>query len=515
MSSYRCGLQVNRSTIITDDSPYRSRAKLMSCMIDPDMASPKESVLSNETVTDEIQETLEAEKDAKTILQQIPEDSQEGEGLMEWIFDLPITQKITSKVKEKVKGTILKKGRSIGESLLAKASNLFPSSDENAADVFPGEFHAIVKLPNGKYGRASYSGPGTRIVERLKRGDKPRVLSDKVSQAHDIRYALATDEAAVRRADQIYVAKMKQLSREGLDSAVNIQPAQRAIQAKMVAEDFSLLSRDKFIDLDYKPSVGDRVLLNTKIGQLAQEGYGMHGRGSVQSRGKSGTDIRGVPQAGRNPRLSLADRVHMPLQNTSDSFLNRASATTVRQQNIHQRDGLSKIRDSAKGSATLRSGNRIVGDVVSHPKLLKSSALVNRLMRGGSQSPGMQASTASEYISIGTRGSTSRPRPMMGMGYRSSNTINIGTTTQLGKIPTIKSQMRGEPHTGEITEDIAEQGKLGSGSGMPVYPADKLLKKMRKKIKQKGTRRKPIYFDDHQMSSFLADKLVPMVMARG
>jgi len=36
--------------------------------------------------------------------------------------------------------------------------NLLPSSDENARNGYPGELHAILKLPNGKNGVANYMG---------------------------------------------------------------------------------------------------------------------------------------------------------------------------------------------------------------------------------------------------------------------------------------------------------------------------------------------------------------------
>lgn len=514
MSSYRCGLQVSRSTIITNDSWNCPREKLMSCLINKDMLNGKESVLSDTAVTDEVIETLEAEKDAKTIIQDIAEDSQEGKGLMEWIYDLPVTQKIIGTAKEKVKKTIYSKGKSFGENLLAKASNLFPSSDENAADIFPGEYHALVKLPNGKYGRANYSGPGTMIEKRLRRGDKPRVLSDKVSQAHDIRYALAQNEPDVRVADEKFVAKMKQLTREKLDSSFNIQPAMRTIQAKMKAEDFGLLSRDKFVNIDKPPTGSDKVMLNSKLGQLIQDGYGsrnMRGGYSVQSRGmRTGSDIRGVPQAGKWGKMTLSEKVKMPLLNTTEKFLNRNTKTTQRDIDIPSRRY--NIRDNLKGGR-----NRIVGDVVSHPRLMK-----NRMqMRGGNQAPGMQASTASEYIDIGTRGKNKsvrastavEQRRMRGSGYRGSNIVNVGTLERLANQPTIQSQMRGEPHTGDVGEYLEGNGLSLPGSGKHKYPADKLLMKMKKKIKQKGTKRKPIYIDDREMSNFLAHKLAPMVMA--
>jgi hypothetical protein len=54
-------------------------------------------------------------------------------------------------------------------------SNLFPSSDKEATEIEAGEKHGVLILPNGKIGRANYMGPGTNLIKRLKRGDKPSV----------------------------------------------------------------------------------------------------------------------------------------------------------------------------------------------------------------------------------------------------------------------------------------------------------------------------------------------------
>jgi hypothetical protein len=86
--------------------------------------------------------------------------------------------------------------------------NLIPSSDATARPSFPGEKHTILKLPNGRTGIANYMGPGTNVIERLKRGDKGRTPADTVAKRHDIDYTLASGKAtkeeqlkAVRNAD--------------------------------------------------------------------------------------------------------------------------------------------------------------------------------------------------------------------------------------------------------------------------------------------------------------------------
>ena len=182
---------------------------------------------------------------------------------------------------------LIKKGAEMaadayGSELGTTVKNLLPSSDENARPAFVGEKHAILQLPNGKYGMANYMGPGTQVIKRLKRGDPARTQSDKVAMRHDIDYAMAagmkSKEAqtkAVREADQRMVASLDRISKNKGDAQKNIFQGRRLIQGKMAAEDIGLLAKDKFAG-DLKPiSDQDKILLMSKRAGLAQEGYGM------------------------------------------------------------------------------------------------------------------------------------------------------------------------------------------------------------------------------------------------
>ena len=53
-----------------------------------------------------------------------------------------------------------------------------------------GERHTVLQIGND-FKRASYCGPGTKVIQRIKEGSKPINNVDKVCQAHDIRYSLA------------------------------------------------------------------------------------------------------------------------------------------------------------------------------------------------------------------------------------------------------------------------------------------------------------------------------------
>ena len=210
----------------------------------------------------------------------------EGDGVMDIALGLYNKGKAAASYLYNNKD-LIKKGAEMaadayGSELGTTVKNLLPSSDENARPAFVGEKHAILQLPNGKYGMANYMGPGTQVIKRLKRGDPARTQSDKVAMRHDIDYAMAagmkSKEAqtkAVREADQRMVASLDRISKNKGDAQKNIFQGRRLIQGKMAAEDIGLLAKDKFAG-DLKPiSDQDKILLMSKRAGLAQEGYGM------------------------------------------------------------------------------------------------------------------------------------------------------------------------------------------------------------------------------------------------
>ncbi len=488
MSISRCGLQVSRDPTITNDTHDQPRSKQIGCLIQGTIIDKKESSLSQEVVTDELEDQLEETSQMK------------GEGFRSFLTTL-------SKIP------FLRAG---AESLAAGISNAFPDSDENARDIFPGEFHAIVKLPNEKFGRANFTGPGTRIIERLKRGDPPRVLSDKVSQAHDIRYGLAENEADVRKADEKMLRKLEQLKREGTDRGINITPAMIGIRGKILAENFDLVSRSLFINPDFKPSPEGTALMEDKLKELEMQGFGrrlamaripvskgrnpsdkmIFSRNQVRqisapvprfvrrgqlSRpqpiirasgpGPSATqqlvDIypnplqRGVPQVDRMQSRNIVQALSRD-KNTQAAFANRN----------FQSDSLSGGGFNGKAAAAKLLQTKFANS----PNLFKTQ----EFQRGRGQDPGQIASASSEKINIQQR--------QRGKGWPGVNPINV----QAG--------------SGKLLIDPPRAA---------VFPGTRLVKKIQKKIKKraKPTRKQPIFMNDHAMAGFLADKMMPLVMA--
>jgi len=167
-----------------------------------------------------------------------------------------------------------------GKGIYNKTVNYFTGS--NLKD---GEMHAVIYDPKAKkYTTANYTGPGTKLLERLKAGDQPKVKSDKVSQAHDIRYTLSKDIEGIKSADSKMVNKLKELQKNKEDSNFNIRPAKWGIQANQV---LGKILPDKYYDkfinylTNYKKaneelSKDDKSLLESKLKELESEGYGFN-----------------------------------------------------------------------------------------------------------------------------------------------------------------------------------------------------------------------------------------------
>jgi hypothetical protein len=117
-------------------------------------------------------------------------------------------------------------------------------------------------------------GPGTHVVERVKRGDPPRTLSDKVAQRHDIDYALAKSQADVVKADRRMVKRLKALEKAGADSKINTQLGMRGIQAKMIAERSGLVKPGKIASFGGTHQ-SDVPIMERKRKELEQQGFGV------------------------------------------------------------------------------------------------------------------------------------------------------------------------------------------------------------------------------------------------
>lgn len=150
-----------------------------------------------------------------------------------------------------------------------------------------GERHVILYGPNG-FQSASYMGPATHLNDRIREGVEPVTKSDKVAQAHDLRYWAANSHDDIRAADKKMIAKLDDIQSKGEDYKLNIYQGKLGIKAKMAMEDWGVAKPENFTTFgDWEnDSPEDQKMLRAKLAELEQEGYGQHGKGRSKSTGK-------------------------------------------------------------------------------------------------------------------------------------------------------------------------------------------------------------------------------------
>lgn len=158
--------------------------------------------------------------------------------------------------------------------------------DKSINDLYPGEYHGVIKLPNGAYTWAEYMGAGTRIDLRIPAGEKGLTPIDKESMAHDIRYTLSDSPEAIREADNIFNKVIDRLRREGKESEFNLKQAE-LIKVKVFLEGNEILR--KFIR-KFNTRKTDQVdtpelteMYKRELKKLEQAGYGHRLHGIAES----------------------------------------------------------------------------------------------------------------------------------------------------------------------------------------------------------------------------------------
>ena len=141
---------------------------------------------------------------------------------------------------------------------------------------YPGERH-VPLIVNGRLRQASYMGPGTNLITRLKNNDKPLTFADKTAQLHDIRYGLSSTAEQIRDADIEMLNNLDKIQKRGLDNKININLGRVGIKAKTLGEDIGILNKGSFGGLDKKKvySNQDRKLLEDNMLFLKQKFQGM------------------------------------------------------------------------------------------------------------------------------------------------------------------------------------------------------------------------------------------------
>jgi hypothetical protein len=213
-------------------------------------------------------------------------DGMDGEGLMDMARTILSKGKQAGKWawsnRDKIKQAGEKASDFYASDVGTALRNVVPDSDSTARNAYPGERHAILELPNGKFGTANYMGPGTQVIKRLKRGDPPRGPSDKTAMRHDVDYMMAanapdkaTQDKMIRAADQRMIKNLNRIAKNKRDFKKNIFQGRRLIQGKMAAEDVGLMEKGSFGGPLKKDTADDMVVLKKSLSKLEQEGYGV------------------------------------------------------------------------------------------------------------------------------------------------------------------------------------------------------------------------------------------------
>ena len=149
-----------------------------------------------------------------------------------------------------------------------KAKGFVRTLARGSSNALPGEKHGMIQLAGrNRFVKANYMGPGTRLDVRIPRGDSGLSAVDKISKAHDLRYALARTEGDTRKADQKMLSVVKKVSDGGLDRQFNID------QANLIK-----LKAKSGIPTKWITTFGDtpdklKGIFRRELGKLAAKGY--------------------------------------------------------------------------------------------------------------------------------------------------------------------------------------------------------------------------------------------------
>ena len=100
--------------------------------------------------------------------------------------------------------------------------------------LYPGEKHAPLLMPDGKYTVGNYIGPGTQAEKRVKRGDKGITPVDNLARRHDALYSLAKTKKDIRNADEDFLKILK--SGVVKDHPYNLKAGELGIASKYALE---------------------------------------------------------------------------------------------------------------------------------------------------------------------------------------------------------------------------------------------------------------------------------------
>jgi hypothetical protein len=123
-------------------------------------------------------------------------------------------------------------GAGFSDSVYKKTLKKFNA--RGADELYPGEKHAPLLMPDGKYTVGNYIGPGTEAVKRIKRGDRGITPVDNLARRHDAMYSLAKSKKDIRKADEDFLKILK--SGVVKDHPYNLKTGELGIASKYALE---------------------------------------------------------------------------------------------------------------------------------------------------------------------------------------------------------------------------------------------------------------------------------------
>jgi hypothetical protein len=155
---------------------------------------------------------------------------------------------------------------------------LLEDSERELRELRGGELaHQWLYTGKGLLGieQANYSGAGTKLTKRLKRGDKGKTYVDKIANLHDINYGLAESYDDIRKADERMLRSLQKAKKEMLDYKFNIIPAETGIKGKIFLEDKLGVPKETFTEFGIDKLTNEEInLYKQKKRELEMEGFG-------------------------------------------------------------------------------------------------------------------------------------------------------------------------------------------------------------------------------------------------
>jgi len=139
-----------------------------------------------------------------------------------------------------------------------------------------GEVHPPVYTADG-WTIPEFLGPGSKFLDKVKKGAKPVNEVDRIARVHDARYSRARpghelEDMAI--ADAKMIKALDRASKEKRDYKINLAVGRYPIRAKQFLEKHKIAGKNTFTTPGEEMSADDAKLVDELIASEEMEGYG-------------------------------------------------------------------------------------------------------------------------------------------------------------------------------------------------------------------------------------------------